>query len=244
MSLSVFKKYLQDVKPRAQEKSQPRQSDLPDLPNELWLSIFEKFVQTPLELVLYGTELNPRHIEQVHTCLTDMRFSTKRRVQVAIKKNKNILRLVCRSWKAIVDSIKVDGGQILDEYYKSSEGQLPVNTSHRTRLNMVYALSSGERIKFSYSHSISTLSLLLESWEGSTSFLHSLADILSFPKDVQVLALHIRGCTASKDLLNDIKTMSIPLTTLVLNVTNVDMLQIILNVSTLVTLLLSIPRTR
>jgi hypothetical protein len=242
MSINLVRKYVRNFRASTQATSQRQQNDSPDLPNELWFDIFEAFVYGPLDLAIHGSSsFQPIQIDEVHF-YTNLRHNSRKRVQERMEKNRKILQLVCKNWRAIATNIKVDGKWILDHFRVSDEAQPPIDTSQCIRLNEICQVrSEGARIRCNYTSPVATFTLFLYPWNNSTSSLPSLADILPFPRDIRVLDLHLKSCNTPNGLLKDIETMSIPLTTLSLYLTNVDTLQTSLNVPTLVNLFLSIP---
>ncbi|CAG8634446.1 6741_t:CDS:1 [Acaulospora colombiana] len=217
-----------------------KRRSLPTLPYEIWLMILKMALSSN---IIVEMDFEPLQIEAGFAFISNQALSSQQGAQKLALDIRKILRLVCRSWNQAVDSIKLNERWVVDHKYDDGEDSLPIDTRQCARLNvqcLVYPNSS--LIRIHWTHPVPTVSLRIFAKAFVTSaYAMSLRDIVSFPEDIKALELHLGALKAEKVILTDLQTMSPRLTTLCLTLSRVELLQMPLEIPTLVTLFLSIP---
>jgi hypothetical protein len=214
--------------------------NLPSLPYEIWIIIFEMVIYSNIMVQMV---FEPLQIEAGFACLTNRNLCSQQTAQKTVLDTRKALRMVCCSWKQMIDSIELNDRWVVDHRFTESCDPMPVNTSNSARLNITYLIPP----KYSYlplrwTHSIPTVSLRI--FTGSSSnlgFATSLRDLMSFPEQIKALDLECEIFDGLKGVLKDLQVVSVQLTTLCLTLWRTDALQISLTIPTLVNLFLSIP---
>ncbi|PVF92639.1 hypothetical protein CPB86DRAFT_819462 [Serendipita vermifera] len=222
------------------------------LPVEIWLFIFE--------LVLYPGPVmmaNPEPCE-IYTAFEYFNYPSKEAQRNVIHKRlvqrrKGRLRQVCKMWKEMVDGIETDYRSTLER--KNTRTQ-SIYLDSRSLFGKLIKTITGEyenleveihptfeanwRIEIPYTNPVSSFTLNILK-EEQTVHLETLYDIVSFPRQLVILELYMRACTAAMEVLRDIETMPIPLTTLSLFLEKPEVLNTCITVPSLVDLYLSVP---
>ncbi|PVF90794.1 hypothetical protein CPB86DRAFT_821095, partial [Serendipita vermifera] len=231
-----------------------------EMPYEILYDILE-LAMRPEFVVDFAFE--PLQIDIAHDmCTLNPGSGDNNHAQKILKKHWKNLRLVCRTWREIVDKIKaynwvinVDGseGPLHPFHYDSKivKGDLslnapPLDTHQCSRLNVSLKGNKDPRMSIRYSHPISTLSISFSSfvskWDPEvTGSIASLKCIVSFPECLRALCLHVREFHPSNDLVQDFRSRFISLTTLSLYLENTPIFQVPLEIPTLISLFLSFP---
>ncbi|PVF92617.1 hypothetical protein CPB86DRAFT_790995 [Serendipita vermifera] len=184
----------------------------------------------------------PLQIETGFATIRNQNLCSQQAAQKLALDMRRNLQLVCRSWKQIIDSIKLEKQCVTDFGYEDGDDSLPVDTDGCLRLNlkcMVYSRTSF--IRLAWTHPVATVSLRIWSKNITTrARVTSLGDIISFPEHIRALALEFGKLMVEKQVFSDLQTISPPLTTLCITLQSDTPLETPLRIPTLVTLFISI----
>jgi hypothetical protein len=247
ISMQVMNTILQKLQKYRQKRSvrlllspvEEQHKLLPNLPIEIWLIILQMVIRPSLIIDL---DFLPFEIERAQLCLNAI-HGGERAAQQMVWKSKCRLRAVCHTWKEMVDHLDLPSHWVRNVPYR--KGIPPPSTHQHQRLIQYQSLPFGSRINGAYSHPVSNLSVVVDVCDfiyRGPLYATSLAEFTSFPGHLRVLNLHLYECRASKDVLKDIEAGQIPLTTLGLTVRWTDILQTSLEIPTLTSLFMTIPR--
>ncbi|PVF95000.1 hypothetical protein CPB86DRAFT_788479 [Serendipita vermifera] len=229
-------------------KSPPSDPKPPSLPYEIWFTIIEMAIRPDL---IVDLNFAPAQIEQAFLRLRTPAYSGERAAQRTAREVESKLKVVCRTWKEIVDVLSKNQKQwVLDLKWNGTNHSV-IDTNRCSRLNVDYyhnTSSNTGSIKLRQTYPVGMISIhsFAYSERGTSSAVKSILDITSFPRQLRVLHLRFTQCAAGSQLLQQLETNAIPLTTLslFLNPSSVPLLQKDLTILTLITLFLSVPTFR
>ncbi|PVF95002.1 hypothetical protein CPB86DRAFT_788481 [Serendipita vermifera] len=212
---------------------------LPSLPVEIWLIIFRMALRPSFVI---DAEFETFEIDQAHLYLNSTSQRSERAARRIMSKTKHSLRGVCHSWKEAIDNIDTSERWTWD--VTCFRDAPPTDTHQCKRLNLRHSLSVGSPIHCQYTHPVSALMIDVSPcdfmYRGPT-YMTTLAETISFSEHLRVLNLNLHGCKASKNVLKEIESIHIPLTTLGLYTQSVNILQTSLEIPTLISLFITVP---
>jgi hypothetical protein len=214
--------------------------NLPNLPYEIWIIIFEMVIYSN---IMVQMEFEPLQIEAGFACLTNRSLCSKQAAQETALDVRKALRMVCVSWKQMIDSVELNDRWVVEHGCIESNDPTPANTRNCSRLNISYPIfPKSSQLPFRWTHPIPTVSLRISARGPSNlRFATSLLNLLSFPGHIRALDLEFGILEVPKEVLKDLQVVSVQLITLCLTLWKVNILQISLTIPTLVSLFLSIP---
>ncbi|PVF94999.1 hypothetical protein CPB86DRAFT_828213 [Serendipita vermifera] len=218
--------------------------EIPPIPYDIWFMIIEMAIRPHM---IVDLRFEPAQIEQAFMCLRIPVHGGEDVAQREVRKVGASLRVVCRTWKEIVDFLNQNPKSwVLDLKYNNTNPPL-IDTSLCTRLNVDYYSEAGN-IELRQSYPASILSIHSSTYPERTTGLaiKTIFDIISFPSHLKALHLRFTHSAAAAQLLRELETNPVPLTSLslFLNPRNNTLLQRDLTIPTLETLFLSIPTFR
>ncbi|PVG01661.1 hypothetical protein CPB86DRAFT_781468 [Serendipita vermifera] len=237
--LKILRTY--PTEPSLPQTKEACQKQLPSLPVEIWLIIFQMTLRPSL---IIDAQFQPFEIELAHAYLDSNGTTSDKASQKMVSRSKRNLRGVCRSWKELADNIDVSEDHWAWDV-TCREGAPPItDPDQRPRLNQHHDIPSGSQINGRYTHPVSTLVIDVGSHNHrhrGRIYMTSLRGTISFPEHLRVLNLRFEHFNASRNVLRDIEGMRIPLTTLGLHANSAVILQTSLEIPTLISLFITVP---
>jgi hypothetical protein len=217
-------------------------SKLPLLPYEIWFAILEMAIRPDL---IVDLNFGPSQIEQAFLSLRTPAYGGERAAKELVQQRVTVLKAVCRTWMEIIEVLNRDSKQwVLNRRYTNPKPPTD-DTNKCSRLNLEY-LNKTTSIMLGQSHPVSMISMIASSYSTQPTYVavNSVFDIASFPDQLRVLHLRFKDCTGGGQLLRELETKAVPLTTLslILNFSSLHLIRKDLKITTLTTLFLALPR--
>ncbi|CAG8634452.1 6742_t:CDS:2 [Acaulospora colombiana] len=189
-------------------------------------------------------EFTPVQITTSFAILANSSMWSQRTAQRMARCTKSRLILVCRTWKQAIDMIKMNDKWVVDHTCSNQPGSTSVDTHQSSRLNLnCQVIHPISQFSIQWKYPVSAVSIRIThitdtDWVRAKS----VKDLVSFPEQVRTLCIDLGKVRVYQEVITDIETMFIRLTTLHMILSNNSLLQRSLTIPTLMTLSLLIPR--